>query len=347
LIRFRRWGLGLAIVVLACGPAATSLAARLEVGRDQALKLPSAAAKIARNGDVIVIDAGTYFDCAIWSANHLTISGADGLVVITDKTCQGKALFVIPGNDATVRHITFTRARVVDGNGAGIRLEGRNLTVEDSRFINNQSGILAGDSPDSVLTISNSEFVDDGACQTGCAHALGVGRIKLLRVTKSRFSGTKLAHDISSAARRTELIDDVIEDGPAGTSSYLVDMPIGGTLLLERDVLEKGRRTSNSRAAIMIGDGAVLQPIAEVIATGNRFTNDTGHAVSFIVNWSSALPLLDKNILGNHVTPVSTAGAWVHMARVAASEIKAGLHTMAATPYHVVRAALMWIGEHL
>src|SRR5258708_26983509 len=54
--------------------------------------------------------------------------GAD--VVITDKACQGKALFVITGDDVSVRNLTFTRARVPDGNGAGIRAEGVNLRVE-------------------------------------------------------------------------------------------------------------------------------------------------------------------------------------------------------------------------
>ena len=42
-------------------------------------------------------------------------------VVITDKACQGKALFVTVGEGITVRNLTLTRARVPDGNGAGIR----------------------------------------------------------------------------------------------------------------------------------------------------------------------------------------------------------------------------------
>jgi hypothetical protein len=38
-------------------------------------------------------------------------------------TCQGEALFVITGDDATVRDLTLARAP--DGNGAGIRMEGQ------------------------------------------------------------------------------------------------------------------------------------------------------------------------------------------------------------------------------
>jgi hypothetical protein len=342
--RLVRW---LAIALIVCALAAPSLGARLEVGPERPLKAPSAAAQIARDGDDIVIDPGTYFDCAVWSANHLTISGTGGAVVITDKTCQGKALFVIDGNDATVQHITFARARVVDGNGAGIRLEGRNLTVENSRFVDNQSGILAGDAPGGVIAIRDTEFDDNGACQGACAHALRVGRIGLLRVSKSRFSGTKLAHAIISNAQRNELIDNLIEDGPAGTSSYLVDLPSGGSILLDHNVLEKGPNSSNLRAAIMIGDGDELRPTSSVIAVGNRFTNDTGHPLSFITDWSSGAPVLDKNEFVGDITPIATSGVWAQRAKVLAGDIKAALRAMAVAAVHLIRPGLAWIRGHL
>ena len=55
--------------------------------------------------------------------------------MLTDKTCQGKALLVIDGNNDAVRNLTLERARVPDGNGAGIRAEGGNLTVSGVAFI--------------------------------------------------------------------------------------------------------------------------------------------------------------------------------------------------------------------
>src|SRR5258708_24206019 len=106
--------------------------------------------------------------------------GAD--VVITDKAGKGKALFVISGDDVSVRNLTFTRARVPDGNGAGIRAEGINLRVEHSRFINNQNGILAGDAPKSTITIVDSEFDRNGACDAACSHGIYVRRIALLHI---------------------------------------------------------------------------------------------------------------------------------------------------------------------
>jgi hypothetical protein len=339
-----RLTLGSAVVMLLCGLSWPSAAARIEIGPQRALKLPSDAREIARDGDTIAIDPGTYFDCVVWSANHLTISGTAASVVITDKTCQGKGVFVIQGDDTTIQKITFARARDVDGNGAGIRLEGRNLTVEESRFVNNESGILANDSPGSVITIINSEFIDNGSCQLSCAHALGVGRVGLLRVIKSRFSATKLAHNISSAALRNELIDDIIEDGPDGTSSFLVDMPIGGTLLLSNNILEKGSRTSNASAAIMIGSGVTLQPTLELIITGNHFVNDTNGVPSFLVNWSFTRPVLDKNTFIGDVTSVSTSGAWVHRMRVVVGEINMEVRAMAIGALHLLKRVLARTG---
>ncbi len=122
----------------------------LEVGPTQRLKLPSQAAAAASAGDIIRIAPGDYTDCAVWRTNRLTIEATGEGAVLADKTCAGKGIFVIDGNDITVRNITFERAAVPDANGAGIRAEGRNLTVEHSRFIDNENGILANPKPGST-----------------------------------------------------------------------------------------------------------------------------------------------------------------------------------------------------
>jgi hypothetical protein len=77
----------------------------LKVGPNQTYKAPSAAAAVAKNGDHIEIEPGEYFDCAVWNADNLVIEGTDSGVVITDKTCNGMGLFVIWGNNITVRNL--------------------------------------------------------------------------------------------------------------------------------------------------------------------------------------------------------------------------------------------------
>ena len=96
--------------------------------------MPSAAAAAARQGDVIRIASGTYEDCAVWRADGLVIEGEDAeRVVIGNRTCLGKGVFVVAANDVTVRGVTLRGARSGDRNGAGIRGEGVNLTIERVR----------------------------------------------------------------------------------------------------------------------------------------------------------------------------------------------------------------------
>ena len=95
----------------------------LEVGPAARFKLPSEAAGSARSGDTIHIAPSDYTDCAVIRASGLTIEATGEGATIGDKSCAGKGIFVIDGNDVTVRNITFQHATVPDQNGAGIRAE--------------------------------------------------------------------------------------------------------------------------------------------------------------------------------------------------------------------------------
>ena len=281
----------------------------LLVGADQELKKPSAAAAVAGDGDTIEIAPGKYFDCAVWNSNHLTIVGKGAGVIITDVSCEGKALFVTRGDDITIRNLTFTRARVPDGNGAGIRAEGANLKIEGSRFINNENGILAGDSPKNTISIVGSEFNANGKCGNNCAHGVYVNHIALLRIEHSKFIGTKDGHHIKSRALRTELIGNDIEDGEKGTSSYLVDISNGGSLIMENNVLEKGPKCTNHSAAVVIGAEGVTQRTAEISIKGNKFTNDQTIETIFVKNMTATEALLVGNTLKGKVVPLSGDGS--------------------------------------
>ena len=78
----------------------------LEVGAGKEFKQPSDAAAVARAGDTIRIAAGEYFDCATLRADKLVVEGVGdaAAVVITDKACGGKGLFITTGNGITIRN---------------------------------------------------------------------------------------------------------------------------------------------------------------------------------------------------------------------------------------------------
>jgi Right handed beta helix region len=297
------------LAVCAAGRIASpASAAVLMVGPDQEYKLPSQAAHAASDGDTVKIepsaDKGGYFDCAVWYANDLTIEGVGKDVTITDKSCQGKALFVTVGKNITIRNLTFQRARVADHNGAGIRVEGANLRVENSRFLNNENGILAANAPQSTITILNSEFVGNGECTRYCAHGIYVNNLALLDIEHSVFSDTHVGHDIKSRAARTQLIGNTIVDGPNGSASYLVDIPNGGSLVMRDNTLEKGPHATNHSTAVTIGEEGVTHPTPEITVVDNKFTNDTGFPTIFVRNITATPVKLAGNTLVGKITPV-------------------------------------------
>ena len=280
----------------------------LTVGPDQQFRQPSEAIAAAANGDDVRIFSGQYFDCAIVPQDNLTIEGVGPNAILTDKTCAGKAVLVIDGRNVTVRNLTLQRARVPDRNGAGIRAEGGDLTIENARFINNEDGILSADNPAMTIRITGSSFIGNGHCQGSCGHGLYIGHAKLLHVDHSRFFDTHEGHHIKSRASRTEITDCDIEDGPSGTSSYLIEAPNGGSLIVERNKMEKGKLSQNQGNTIMIGSEGVTQPTGEITIHGNNFTNDQNRPTTFVRNMTATPADLSGNVFKGQVVPLDGDG---------------------------------------
>jgi Right handed beta helix region len=303
-------GLLLGLALGSCGPVRIGVegGGTLEVGPTRGLTMPSQAGFMARNGDTVLIDPGNYDDCAVWHANRLTIAARAPGVVFAGKTCQGKAIFVVDGDNVTVRGITFTHAAVPDNNGAGNRAEGGNLTIEDSRFIDNQEGILVGALPRATIRVTGSEFRGNGTCAAACAHGIYVGAIALLDVEDSHFTDTHEGHDIKSRALRTVLRGNDISDGPTGHASYLIDVPNGGDLLMEHNTLSKGPHTDNNSTAVSIGAEGVSHPTTFLVIRDNSFTNLLPGRTDFVHNLTPTAAELTGNTLIGHVVPLEGPG---------------------------------------
>ncbi len=297
-----------AILWLAGHPAG---AKTLEVGAGHAFALPSAAAAAAGPGDTIAIYPGQYFDCATLAAPHLTVKGVGdaSAVVLTDKTCGGKALLIADGDDITISNLTLTRARVADGNGAGIRAEGGNLTVDGVRFINNQDGILTNPNPAMTLTVRHSQFIKNGVCLDSCSHAIYAGKIGSLVVQDSVFRDTRQGHDIKSRAARTEVTGCDIQDGQTGTASYLIEAPNGGAVIVRDNTLEKGPLSGNHTAAISVGAEGVDQATPEITVEHNHFTNDGNYRTALVYNGSATEATLRGNTLTGSIDPLKGDGS--------------------------------------
>jgi hypothetical protein len=300
----------IALLLSAC-TAQPSRAATYEVGPNARFKNLSEVATQLGDGDRVRIAPGEYFDCAVIAANNVTIegTGANGAAVLTDRTCQGKAILVTTGNNITIRNLTLTRARVADFNGAGIRNESPTLTVDAVRFINNQNGILTGGPANGgTMTVRNSYFERNGTCERSCSHGIYANNLALLRVEGSTFVQTRQAHHIKSRAARTEVINNNISDGPEGTASYHIDIPNGGNLLVRGNTMVKGPKAENRSAAIMIGAEGVTQPTREIRIENNDFRNEGNFETAFVENRTAEDAILIGNKISGMVKPLRGDG---------------------------------------
>ncbi|MDA0653691.1 MAG: right-handed parallel beta-helix repeat-containing protein [Proteobacteria bacterium] len=268
----------------------------LLVGPERALKLPSAAAKIARPGDRI--DAGVYRDCAVWRTANITIEGVGGYAHVKDVTCHRKAIWVFYASPVRISNVRFSGARVQHRNGAGIRWEGSGrLTLRNTWFHNNQMGILTHNERQSEMVISDSRFEQNGDCPTFCGHGVYAGRIAYLSITNSRFAGQKFGHHIKSRALDSNIIANRLLDGATGTASYAINLPDSGTATIRNNYIEKGPLSDNVKALIAIGEeGKVVNPSRFIKIEDNVFQNNTSRRTNFIWNRGSHPVTTQNNI---------------------------------------------------
>ncbi len=299
---------------LACALALPAWAAELVVDEENGpYFFPSEAANEARDGDTILLRPGSYEDCMVVRANNVTVKGGGESpedVVIHSVVCQDKAILVAQGREMTVTNLTFRDAESSQGNGAGIRVEGADLTVDNVVFRGNENGILAMPLDRSTITIKNSLFERNGTCKNkaGCSHGIYVNKVDLLRVENNRFLEQLEGHHIKSRALKTEIVDNVIRDDDYGTSSYLIDISNGGTVLIEGNDMHKGKNTSNRSAAIFIAGEGNKNPSEYIIVRDNKFINRARNTVSFVRNNAKQPAELIGNRIGGDSRPLQGPG---------------------------------------
>jgi hypothetical protein len=285
------------------------VAAVIEAGPGKPFARPSTAIARAKDGDVVRIAPGIYEDCAIVRQNRLTIEGiGGGETNFSGRVCDDKAILVIAGTDVTVRGITLSDAKSSFANGAGIRAEGARLTVDTVKFIDNQNGILGANDPRISIRVTGSTFIGNGSCRPDCAHGIYMGHGDRLRVESSKFFRTNEAHHIKSRAQVTEIVGCTISDGPLGTASFLIDIPNGGTVLIEKNQMIKGPRATNHTAAIEIGEEGETNPPGPIIIRDNRFVNLMGGPTAFVRNGGMRPALLTGNEVTGPVEPLAGEG---------------------------------------
>ena len=285
----------------------------LSVGPSGKFPAPCAAFAMAKDGDTVEIDsAGKYVGdvCAVAKSN-LTIVGKGGLAKIDagGMNAQGKAIWIVQGNDTLIEAVEFTGAKVPDMNGAGIRQEGKNLTVRGCYFHDNEDGILAGDVAGSEILIEHSEFDHNGAGD-GFSHNLYINHVAKLTFRYNWSHRAVIGHLLKSRAAENYVLYNRITGEADGTSSYELDFPNGGKTYVIGNLIEQGPMTDNPSLLAYIEEGTNPSNAShQLYVVNNTFVNDKGSGTFLNIAKDAAPAVVANNVFFGGGTASNQAGA--------------------------------------
>lgn len=299
----------------------TATAATITVGPGKQYPSPAALPDSAlAAGDIVAIDAGTYTGPAavkVWTTQGLTIRGVGGQAIMEAQgaSVAGKAIWLIQGHDYTVEFVTFLGATVPDGNGAGIKDEGRGLTLRHCRFLRNQNAILTrneGATRTSDVRIEHSEFGYNGT-RTGFTHNVYIGEIRSL-IFRYNWSYNSLGGQLLKSRAATNLIEyNRLADTPGAGSNYEVDISNGGQLTFVGNLVRQDAQTTNSTLLSYAPEGAVAgNTVHTALIAYNTFLNDR-FAGSFVRYTGTPALTMVNNIFVGAGDVVSTGGTILPM----------------------------------
>jgi hypothetical protein len=270
----------------------------LTVGAGKQYSTISAAVAASQDGDTIQVDAGTYVNDFAAINTDITLEAVGGMVsvVATGLIPNGKAIFITNG-DITINGFEFSGAAVADQNGAGIRYESGNLTLNSCYFHNNETGILGASDPTGNITITDSEFAFNGFGD-GFTHNLYVNGLDTLTITNCYFHDAAIGHEIKSRAQNTIITDTRIQDED-GTASYSIDCPNGGNLTVQNCMIEQGAATDNP-IIITIGEEGNVYASTSILITGNTILNDNQSSSDLAVrnNTTATAQIINNSFFG-------------------------------------------------
>lgn len=259
------------------------------VGPDMPYDRPSEVAAVAEDGDIIEIEAVDYAgDVAVWTQSDLVIRGIGGKPHLRagGNAAESKAIWVIKGDNTIIENIEFSGAAVPDRNGAGIRLEGTNLTVRRCFFHDNENGILTGADAASDVLVEYSEFADNGFGD-GYSHNIYIGRVNRFTLRFSYSHHARIGHQVKSRAAYNYLMFNRLMDGLSGSSSYLVDLPDPGHAIVIGNEMQQGAKAENS---------AMVHSAQQLMMANNTLVNDRSSGVFVRLAGESNDSLLQNNL---------------------------------------------------
>jgi len=272
----------------------------LRVGPQRRFTKPSEAAREARHGDIVEIDAGLYpNDYALWRQNDLTLRGVGGMAHLRSQGMipNGKAIWVVAGDNVLIENLEFSGAAVRHTNGAGIRHQGGRLTLSNTFFHDNEFSILSGQLPGADIEIRNSRFWYQRR-PVRHSHGIYIGKVRSLKLIGNHFKGTDKGHQVKSRALANLIAYNRIEDVDGGTSSRLVDLPNCGFSILIGNQLHQAASSQNFNAIGYGPEGCERREDRQkrLYVVHNTFVNEAPGG-NFVHNFADATVVVGNNLV--------------------------------------------------
>ena len=298
------------LALLLCGADRAPPFTVVETGQGFA-HLDDALMSIRGQDATILIAPGTYRECAIQQAGHITFKAATAGGVVFDGTaCEGKAALVLRGEGSTIDGIVFRNMRVEDGNGAGIRIELGDLTVRNSMFLDSQEGILGATDQPTRISIDRSTFAGLGQCDEtpDCAHSVYLGTRGSVTITNSRFERGRGGHFVKIRAPRVDIADNSFDDTQGRKTNYMIDLPEGATGRITGNMFVQGTHKENWSGLIVVAAEAREYRSTGLVVDGNTATLAPGQEKNpaFVANASGDRLAVGANRLGPGIKPYET-----------------------------------------
>jgi hypothetical protein len=192
-------------------------------------------------------------------------------VIADGRSAEDKAIFVIKGQRVRIENLEFCGARVRDRNGAGLRVEGSPVSIQNCFFADNENGILVGNIETMEIAIESTAFEGNGNAE-GSGHNLYVGTVARLWVEGCRFSRARVGHLLKSRAR-LNTVQYCRLSGEDGTGSYELEFPNGGQALVLGNLVQQGPASDN-QTIVSYGAEGYRWPVNVLTLAFNTVVND-------------------------------------------------------------------------
>ncbi|PBQ32820.1 hypothetical protein CNR22_13905 [Sphingobacteriaceae bacterium] len=310
-----------------------------KVGPTRTYTVPSKVAALVNSGDTVDIDAGVYVsDVCAWTDNNLLLRGINGMAHLkaNGSSFGDKAIWVIQGNNITIEYVEFSQAASTSANGAGIRQEGKNVSLRHCYFHDNQNGILSAAVLASKITIEYCEFNLNGSGD-GYTHNVYIGAVDTLLFRYNYSHHSKVGHELKTRAVVNYILYNRFSNETTGTGSYNIDVPNGGLAIIMGNVVQKGVNSTNSNLISYGVEALTSAGPHNLYLINNTLVNERSNGTFLNIQTGTALFKSYNNIFagngtlftGNLIT-VDTAG------NKKLAGASAGFLNLAGYDYHLI-----------